>query len=416
MITTLPRVAAWVVVAAFVALIRLVANGGGGPMVVSPLSDSGRLAVTVPMVLDHDRVTVRVQLSRAGSQPVEASAWIDTGGTKLVLAEPLARALGFDVSGLGTAGADALDTAMPAPGIRIGTAGLDTAGLPVSIRAGGVAWPGVRAACTLPARCLRRLRVVFDYPAKQFTVGPSGAMTPVGIPTPCRVNPETGLIMAEGVIDGEPVALGIDSGSAGTWVSTRLTSAWLSRHTDWPRAEGAAGSTNFFGFPFETRGSLLHLPALAIGAVAIRDVAVLGLMPELFEWYSGKSAGPVDGFVGGDVLARFRLEVDVPSQTCWWKAGPAHAWRDLDIVGLAIKADADGGYRVAGVVSRRGVPAVAGVQTGDRLLQVGSLAATGARMGDVIEALRGRPGDTRRLIVERAGRRLAIDASVVRLP
>ena len=128
--------------------------------------------------------------------------------------------------------------------------------------------------------------------------------------------------MIESVVDGERLALGVDNGSAGTWVSDTLTAAWLVRHADWPYATGAAGSTNFFGFPFETRGTLVRLPAIAIGAAApVRDVAVLGLPQGLFDWYSKKSAGTVVGFLGADVIARYRLEVDFPGQMTWWQAG-----------------------------------------------------------------------------------------------
>ena len=45
-----------------------------------------------------------------------------------------------------------------------------------------------------------------------------------------------------------------------------------------------------------------------------RDVAVLGLPQGLFDWYSKKSAGAVVGFLGANVIARFRLEVDFPGR------------------------------------------------------------------------------------------------------
>ena len=201
---------------------------------------------------------------------------------------------------------------------------LDSEGMKLSVRSGRFAIPGVQAECVLPARCLRRLHVVFDYPARQLTVARPGVLTPVGTAVPCRVNPETGLFLVEATIDGDKVALGVDTGSAGTWLSDKLTAAWLARHPDRPRAVGAAGSTNFFGFPFETEGALISLPALAIGPVPVAgEVAVLGLDQGLFDWYSKKSAAPVAGFVGADLIARFRLEIDFPGQMTWWQSGTA---------------------------------------------------------------------------------------------
>ncbi len=180
---------------------------------------------------------------------------------------------------------------------------------------------------------------------------------------------------------------------------------------------GAAGSTNFFGFPFETEGALISLPALAIGPVPVAgEVAVLGLDQGLFDWYSKKSAAPVAGFVGADLLARFRLEIDFPGQMSWWQSGPPPSVRDLDIVGLALRAESDGSFSVAGVVQRDGRPLVAGIEPGDRLLKVDGLEVSGAPMGSVIAALRGKPGDTRILRLERAGKPLRVEAAVSRLP
>ena len=394
------------VVLAGVALLALGAFGG----TAEPRS------ATVPLALDHNRMTVAVEFPRPGGGVRTARAWVDTGGTDIVVSESLARDLGIDVpSPL------AADRSVPspsrAPAMRVGGVALHTEGIAVAVRAGSVALPGIKAECTIAPRCLRRLHVVFDYPARRLTLARPGVLKPLGTPVPCRVNPETGLVMIETVVDGEKLALGIDNGSAGTWVSDTLTAAWLVRHADWPRAVGAAGSTNFFGFPFETRGTLMRLPAVAIGAATpLRDVAVLGLPQGLFDWYSKKSAAAVAGFLGADVIARFRLEIDFPGQMTWWQAGPAPARRDLDIVGLTLRPESDGSFAVAGVVSRNGRPMVEGVEPNDRLLRVDGLDVANVPMGAVIEALRGTPGATRTLLLERAGRRITVQATVVRLP
>jgi hypothetical protein len=373
-------------------------------------------SATVALALDHNRITIPLELRAAGGAARTVRAWVDTGGTTLVLTASLARALGLDLTGLPDASESSVATRVPAPAIRIGDVPLDTEGMTVSIRAGRFALPGVQADCILPARCLRRLHVVFDYPARQLTVAEAGSVEPRGTPVPCPVNPATGLFMTDATIDGEPVKLGVDTGSAGTWVSDTLTSAWLARHPDWPNAVGAAGSTNFFGFPFETQGKLVRLPTLSIGPTTVNDVAVLGLTKKLFDWYSGKSAGSVAGFVGADLLVRYRLEVDFPAQTCWWQRGPAQAWHDLSIVGLTLRPEADGSYAVAGLVLRGGRPLVEGVESGDKLVRIGTLVTLNARMGDVMDALRGRPGETRTLYLERGGKQVVVTATVVQLP
>jgi hypothetical protein len=373
-------------------------------------------SATVPFALDHNRMTVEVEFPHPAGGVRKARAWVDTGGTDLLVSESLARDLGVEVPG-----PLAADRSVPSPSrapvMRVGGVALDTEGMTVAVRTGRVALPGIQAECTIAPRCLRRLHAVFDYPARRLTLARPGVLKPSGTQVRCRVNPETGLFMIETMIDGERLALGVDNGSAGTWVSDTLTAAWLVRHRDWPYATGAASSTNFFGFPFETRGTLMRLPAIAMGAAApVPDVAVLGLPQGLFDWYSKKSAGTIVGFLGAEFIARFRLEVDFPGQMTWWRQGPAPARRDLDIVGLTIRPESDGSLAVAGVVSRNGRPMVEGVEPNDKLLRVGGLDVTHVPMGTVIDALRGTPGATRTLLIERAGRRIAVQATVVRLP
>jgi C-terminal processing protease CtpA/Prc len=69
---------------------------------------------------------------------------------------------------------------------------------------------------------------------------------------------------------------------------------------------------------------------------------------------------------------------------------------------------------VLGVSSKDGKTAVEGVEPGDKLLQIGDLATTGATMGVVVDALRGKPGEIRILILERAGDKFGIEARVMR--
>jgi hypothetical protein len=160
----------------------------------------------------------------------------------------------------------------------------------------------------------------------------------------------------------------------------------------------------------------MRLPELRMGALGARDVAVLGLPQGLFDWYSKKSAGAVAGFIGANVLKGFRLEVDFPNGMTYWEAGPPPASGDLDMVGLTLRPEAGGGYTLAGVATKDGKPAVAVVQPGDKLIRVGSLYTTGALMGQVVDALRGVPGETRTLVVEREGKQLTVEAKVARFP
>ena len=218
------------------------------------------IRMPLPFALDHNRMTVEVEFPHRAGGVRKARAWVDTGGTDLLVSESLARDLDIEVPAFKAADQSAASPSR-APVMRVGGVALDTAGMTVAVRAGRVALPGIQAECTIAPRCLRRLHVVFDYPARRLTLARPGVLKPTGTPIACRVNPETGLFMIQSVIDRERLALGVDNGSAGTRVSDTLTAAWLVRHADWSYATGAAGSTNVVGFPFEAE-LLIALPLL----------------------------------------------------------------------------------------------------------------------------------------------------------
>jgi hypothetical protein len=404
---------AWMSVAAFLGSIAVSFDAASAARTADP---AGPGAATVPFSLDHNRMTVEVEFARPDGTLRKAQAWVDLGSQHVLVAEPLARDLGLDLGGLQKAPREAVQSAPESPPLRVGGLALDVSRVVVLVRPGAQVRPGVSAEAMLPASVLVHQHVVFDYPAGRLTIARPGVLKPRGVPIPGRLSAQTGLLQVDATIGGETVALGVDNGSAGTWVSTTLTSAWQARHTDWPHAAGAAGSANFWGVDFEAKGMLLRVPEVGIGPLRVRDVPLLGVAKDLFDWYSTKSAGPVVGLIGANVLRGFRLEIDYPNRMTYWEAGTGVDPGDLDIVGLTIRVEEGGGFSIAGIVARNGEPTVAGIEPGDRLLRVDALDTTRATMGAVVQALRGKPGETRTLVVERKGTRITVEAKVVRLP
>ena len=373
-------------------------------------------SAVAPFVLDHNRIMVDVEFVRADGSLRPATAWVDTGTQFLTVTGPLAEDLGLELTRQDGGDGRTVVTASTPRGLRLAGAPLDLEGVAVRAQGNTVVWPAIHADATIPAAVFRNRRVVFDYPSRRIVLPAGDAPRPEGTVIPCRVNPETGLIQIEATADGEPIRLGVDTGSAGTWVSRTVVERWLARHPEWPRATGAAGSANFFGFPSEAEGVLVRLPELELGTLRARDVAVLGQRPGMFDWYSTKSAGTVAGFIGGNVLRGFRVEIDSPRSMTTWLPGPPSTAADLEIVGLTLRPLSAGGFIVAGVVTRNGAPVVPGVEPGDRLRRVDGLDADAAPMGEVVDALRGEPGARRTLVVERDGTTLTVEARVERLP
>jgi C-terminal processing protease CtpA/Prc len=65
----------------------------------------------------------------------------------------------------------------------------------------------------------------------------------------------------------------------------------------------------------------------------------------------------------------------------------------MDIVSTTLRPFNDGKYQVIGAVKREGIPVIEGIEPGDIHLQMDDLKTTGATMGAVVDASRGRPGE-----------------------
>jgi hypothetical protein len=184
---------------------------------------------------------------------------------------------------------------------------------------------------------------------------------------------------------------------------------------------GAVGCANIWGWwPEETEWTVARLPGIRWGSVKLIGVGLVGL-PDFFEagtslgeWYSKKTARPVHGFLGPNAFKAFRIEIDYANAAIYFEKGAEFDVHDMDLVGLTLRPEADGSYRVIGVARKGEKPAVPGVEPGDVLLRVGDLEAKGASMGTVVDALRGEPGDVRTLVLERDGKQVEVKARVER--
>jgi hypothetical protein len=293
-----------------------------------------------------------------------------------------------------------------------------------------------------PSTVLKRYQVVFDYPGRRLTIAAPGSLTPRGVRAPAAVNAETGIVQIDAVIDGDSLSFALDNGASYSFVDNEVLERLHERHPDWPRMTTAIGCANMWGWwpPEEQTLSVMRLPEIQWGPVRLTDVGIVGVSklsadgPTLGAFYSQKSARPVNGFLGPNAFKAFRVEIDYAGGAVYFErpagtqgrmasseertAGTNKATapdsHDMDIVGLALRPETDGSYSVIGIATKDGKPSVEGVEPGDKLLEVDGLKATGATMGTVIDALRGAPGETRALLLERNGKQFRVVARVER--
>jgi hypothetical protein len=375
-------------------------------------------SVTVPVTLDHNRMLVQAEMQRRDGSWRQAWLWVDTGNPHFFMSAPLARDLGMELP-------EAVGNVVVSPptGIRIGGMVVDLSGITARVIT-EPAWL-FRAAhndANLPSTVLQRYQVVFDYPAATLTLAAPGTLPHRGERATAAIHPQTGVLQIDAVIDGDSLSLALDNGASYSFVSEPVLESISRRHPDRPRLVGTLGCANMWGWwpPGEEAAPVMRVPVIQWGPVCLTDVGLVGVRavsangPTLGPWYSEKTAHPVEGLLGPNAFKAYRVEIDYAGSAVYFEKGAGVAAPDLDLVGLTLRPEPDGVYRVIGVAQRDGRSAVPGVEPGDTLLRVGDLSASGATMGTVVDALRGAPGETRVLELERQGKRITVLARVER--
>ncbi|MFH2001073.1 MAG: hypothetical protein ABIK28_15430, partial [Planctomycetota bacterium] len=388
-------------------MLRSAANGDGTLYWVSAraLDPSAPRWGRVPFTLDHNRMLADGEIERNDGTWRSVRLWVDTGNPRLFLSEPLARDLGIDLPDAGEGTVNGKLQVPPPQGLSVGGMPLNLEGVETFV----VFEPSwlfstMHNDANLPSTVLKRYQVVFDYPALELTLAEPGSREPKGTPVPVDVHPDTGIAQIDCVVDNESLSFALDNGASYSFTSARVLEPFSRRHPEWPAITGAIGHANIWGWgPGEPDWPVMRFPEIAAGAVRFFQVGLAG-QPEYADgtdlgiWYSQKTVRPVVGFLGPNAYKAFRVEIDFPGRTIYFDQGSCPCPAEMDLVGLTVRPEADGGYSVIGVAKKDGRSAVPGIEPGDRLLQVGDLKVMGATMGKVVDALRGNPGEIRTLV------------------
>lgn len=378
------------------------------------------MSVTVPFILDHNRMLVDMECQRADGTWRAARLWVDTGNPRFFISGPLAADLGIDISAM-TGNSD-----MPLPAsVRIGGMPLDFQGVESRVNI-LPQWQfnSMHNDGNLPSTVLARYDVVFDYPRRLLTISKPGTLEHRGVRAPAAVNRETGIVQIDALIDGDSLSFAVEAGAAYSFADEDVLERLFERHPNLPRITGAVGCANMWGWwpPDEQNAPVARVPEIVWGGVRLAGVGLVGVAgvqpggPSLGAWYSRKTEHPVNGFLGPNAFKAYRVEIDYANSAVYFENGAEpDDPNDTDLVGLTLRPEDDGSYTVIGIVVKDGKPAVDGVEAGDRLLRVGDLEVTGVTMGTVVDALRGTPGDMRTLVLERKGAKLSVEATVKRL-
>lgn len=271
--------------------------------------------VTVPLLVEGNRPFIDVTFHLPNGAPRTARFLIDSGGGGFLIAEPLARDLGLRWGAISREeGTDFASPEVP-PKASVGEFPLDLNPKRVWILIGvtnilSKAAPG-HADGMFPAQLLAQYHVVLDYPKGTFTLARPGVLTPKGDALPMPVSKQSGFPRTEIEVAGVTYGFLIDTGASFTMVSEVLLKSWGRDHQDWPRHPGAVGeAATLGGQTLET----MFLPGGRWGAYQLQQFGVVSQHEGTFERYmSSMMTAPIVGSLAGNVLKRFRLELDYPN-------------------------------------------------------------------------------------------------------
>jgi hypothetical protein len=362
-------------------------------------------AVTVPVTLDHNRIVIDVYIPLKDGTTKRVRGLVDTGSTKLMVSQHVVKLVGAS-----SLCENNLCTAPPPDEIQIGgfkvpLTGLGRAVMPARDEAvADVMIPGMSPELLIPSTVLKNYDIVVDYANRQFTMAPAGSLKFTGVPTPIKVAND-GLIMLSTKIDGRTFNTAFDTGLSASLTSPSQFDEWRKHNPQWPFAPGVLGAENMTGGADESTRQMLRLPGLQFGTITLAGVLAA----------SGVEREGSSFTVGGEAFKGTRVGIDYAHSTLYIdriQTSPATA--GLDVVGLTLRPEVNGRYSVIAMVPYDGQPSVTDVKVGDALIGVDGAPVTGATMGQVWSLLGGEPGQTRKLIIERDGKRLPVEATVRR--
>jgi hypothetical protein len=370
-------------------------------------------SVTVPITLDHNRVTIDVDLPLPDGTAQRIRAWVDNGNPELYLSRRVATLLGLNI----TCGEK--ECSAPPPheimigGLKLPLNTVKEAKIPLkSPTAAAVAFPGMSAEINIPSTILRNYDVLINFPGHEFTLAPPGTLKFNGSKTKVLVNAENGLIQIPSQIERKKYSLALDVGASISLLAPDIFDTMAAAHPAWPHMTGAIGPANMWGSDAELKQKLMRIDRVQYGALFLTNVPVAEFYRDGMAFFEKRAGIPTAGLIGADVLANYRVGIDYAHSTVYFDIGRLFNFPEFDVIGLILRPEDDRRFTILGVADYEGNPSVPQVQAGDHLIAVDGIAVPGNTLGQVWLMLGGEPGKERRLTVEREGKQFTVTATV----
>jgi hypothetical protein len=362
--------------------------------------------VTVPLIVEGNAPMIDLDFAGADGKTHRGRFLVDSGGGAFMIGQRLATEIGLKPSAPARRGGR-FRTAL-APAVRVAGMPLDLKGIRIVLMVGQDRL-GARDAADglIPGTVLQRFDVVFDYPGRTFTLAPPGSVPHRGVAIPAAVKRANGFPRIELTVGVRAYGFLLDTGASYTMISRTVLEEWSA--AGWPRHTGASGFANMIGGKMENEALMTRIPEMRAGELVLSGVGAVSRPEGTFEkGMSPIMTAPIVGSIAGNVLRDFRLEIDYRAETVYFERTAVGDPNDMDTVGVTWGGEPSGTMVVTAATDPQ-------LHAGDRLIAVEGAPAVGKSFSQVNALLRGKPGDRKKLEVERAGKRIAVEAAVTRL-
>jgi hypothetical protein len=265
----------------------------------------------------------------------------------------------------------------------------------------------------LPGKALEPYQVVLDYPNQRFWIAPSGCVEHRGSKVPSPFLPDSGHPRIEVSVDDNRYGLLLDTGSRVSLARRSLLESLSAANPGWPHSTGASGAADMPGG--SGKEFLLRVPEVIWGGFHITNVLFVSRPDETYSADSFETPAVIVGALGGNVLKDFRVEIDYPYGSTYLEQRSSDAGNDMNSAGLVLDVDPTNNLVVRAISTTATSLTKANVHPGDQILQIGGKRETPWTLIDASDALSGKVGDTRRLIIRRAGREMQTTVTIAHL-
>lgn len=266
----------------------------------------------------------------------------------------------------------------------------------------------------LPGKAFEHYQVVLDYPRQLFSIGEPGSLQHRGTKLDCPYIASSGHPMIEVGSDRAKYEFLLDTGSNISLARAGILRKWSQEHPNWPTSVGAAGPANDGGAS-DANALLLRLPALRLGGFSVAQTAMASRSDETFSPTSYETPAPIIGALGGNVLSRFRVEIDYPDQLLYLEPSDRKKTDNFDTVGLVLDTNAAGQLVVQAVSSAASAVTKRNILPGDVIVRIRGFGNAPHTLIKAAEALSGAVGERKQLSILRNGKPVRVTVTVARI-